>query len=146
MPASGHRRGGIDVRPTLSITALIFCVVAAVAAQTRPTPAPGTQKPGMAPRPPLLFSESWKLPPYTGPQTDENTRVTPAVVTNANLEVKLYGADSKVARGANGLVERVGRITDSGHAAGQAELPRPDRGRAPALDRADQRRSLPQPG
>jgi hypothetical protein len=86
------------VRPTLSITAIMFCVVAAVAAQTRP--APGTQKPGMAPRPPLLFSESWKLPPYTGPQTDENTRVTPAVVTNANLEVKLYGADSKVIRAA----------------------------------------------
>jgi hypothetical protein len=89
------------VRPTLSITALIFCVVvAAAAAQTRPTPAPATQKPGMAPRPPLLFSESWKLPPYTGPQTDENTRVTPAVVTNANLEVKLYGPDSKVIRAA----------------------------------------------
>jgi hypothetical protein len=54
----------------------------------------------MAPRPPLLFSESWKLPPYTGPQTDENTRVTQAVVTNANLEVKLYGPDSKVIRAA----------------------------------------------
>ncbi|HVQ15970.1 MAG TPA: hypothetical protein VMS40_20360 [Vicinamibacterales bacterium] len=88
------------MRATLTITAFIFCIVAAVAAQTRPTPAPGTQKPGMAARPPLLFSESWKLPPYTGAQTDENTRVTPAVVTNANLEVKLYGADSKVVRAA----------------------------------------------
>jgi hypothetical protein len=54
----------------------------------------------MAPRPPLLFSEAWKLPPYSGEQTDENTRVTPAVVTNANLEVKLYGPDSKVIRAA----------------------------------------------
>jgi hypothetical protein len=54
----------------------------------------------MAPRPPLLFSEKWKLPPYTGEQTDENTRVTPAVVTNANLEVKLYGPDAKVIRAA----------------------------------------------
>ena len=88
------------MRATLTITAFIFCVVAAVAGQTRATPPPATQKPGMAPRPPLLFSESWKLPPYTGPQTDENTRVTPAVVTNANLEVKLYGPDSKVIRAA----------------------------------------------
>ena len=29
------------------------------------------------------------MPPYTGEQTDENTRFTPAVLTNANLEVKL---------------------------------------------------------
>jgi hypothetical protein len=54
----------------------------------------------MAPRPPLLFSEPWRLPPYTGEQTDENTRVTPAVVTNQNVEVKLYGVDSKVIRAA----------------------------------------------
>jgi hypothetical protein len=54
----------------------------------------------MAPRPPLLFSEVWRLPPYTGEQTDENTRVTPAVVTNPNLEVKLYGQDAKVIRAA----------------------------------------------
>jgi len=72
----------------------------AVIAQTRPAPALGTQKPGMAPRPPLLFSETWKMPPYTGEQTDENTRVTPAVLTNANLEVKLYGPDAKVIRAA----------------------------------------------
>jgi hypothetical protein len=54
----------------------------------------------MKPRPPLLFSEPWRLPPYTGQQTDENMRVTPAVVTNPNLEVKLYGADAKVIRAA----------------------------------------------
>jgi hypothetical protein len=48
----------------------------------------------------LLFSETWKLPPYTGEQTDENTRVTQAVVTNPRLEVKLYGPDSKVIRAA----------------------------------------------
>jgi len=84
---------------------ILACVVVSsltVIAQTRPTPtpAPGTQKPGMAPRPPLLFSETWKMPPYTGEQTDENTRVTPAVLTNANLEVKLYGVDAKVIRAA----------------------------------------------
>jgi hypothetical protein len=54
----------------------------------------------MAPRPPLVLSETWKLPPYTGEQTDENTRVTQAVVTNPNLEVKLYGQDAKVIRAA----------------------------------------------
>ena len=87
----------------MRVTLIVMCLAASVvsaAAQTRPTPAPGTQKPGMAPRPPLLFSETWKLPPYTGEQTDENTRVTPAVVTNANLEVKLYGLDAKVIRAA----------------------------------------------
>ena len=88
------------MRTPLTITCLAFCAMAAVAAQTRPTPAPNTQKPGMAPRPPLLFSEPWKMPPYTGEQTDENTRVTPAVLTNANLEVKLYGPDAKVIRAA----------------------------------------------
>jgi hypothetical protein len=54
----------------------------------------------MTPRPPLLFSEPWQLPPYTGEQTDENMRVTPAVVTNPNLELKLYGPDAKVIRAA----------------------------------------------
>jgi hypothetical protein len=50
----------------------------------------------MAPRPPLLFSEPWRLPPYTGERTDENMRFTPAVVTNPRVEVKLYGPDAKV--------------------------------------------------
>ncbi len=54
----------------------------------------------MVPRPPLLYSEPWRLPPHTGEQTDENMRVTPAVVTNANLEVKLYGEDASVIRAA----------------------------------------------
>src|SRR5215510_12403464 len=86
-------------RTTLMITCLIGWVLSA-SAQTPTRPAPGTQKPGMAPRPPLLFSEVWRMPPYTGEQTDENTRVTQAVVTNPNLEVKLYGPDSKVIRAA----------------------------------------------
>jgi hypothetical protein len=54
----------------------------------------------MKPRPPLLYSEVWKLPPYTGEQTDENTRVSPAVVTNPNLEMKIYGPDANVIRAA----------------------------------------------
>jgi hypothetical protein len=87
------------VRTTLTIVYLAALALSA-AAQTQTRPAPGTQKPGMAPRPPLLFSEAWRLPPYTGEQTDENTRVTPAVVTNPRLEVKLYGTDAKVIRAA----------------------------------------------
>ena len=71
----------------------------AAAAQT-PAPAPGTQKPGMAPRPALLFSETFRIPPHTGEETDENTRVTQAVVTDPNLEIKLYGADASVIRAA----------------------------------------------
>ena len=87
------------MRAVLTLGCLVISSLAVIA-QTRPAPAPGTQKPGMAPRPPLLFSETWKMPPYTGEQTDENTRVTPAVLTNANLEVKLYGPDAKVIRAA----------------------------------------------
>jgi hypothetical protein len=92
---------------------IITCLVVWTLAAARPsvssaeaqggggqTPAPNTQKPGMKPRPPLLFSELWKLPPYTGEQTDENMRFTPAVVTNPRLEVKLYGLDAKVIRAA----------------------------------------------
>jgi hypothetical protein len=83
----------------LSATAFVIFALAA-AAQTPPAPAPNTQKPAMTPRPPLLFSEPWKLPPYTGEQTDENMRFTPAVVTNPRIEVKLYGPDAKVIRAA----------------------------------------------
>jgi hypothetical protein len=54
----------------------------------------------MTPRPPLLLAEPWRLPPYTGEQTDENMRFTPAVVTNARVEAKLYGTDASVVRAA----------------------------------------------
>src|SRR5215208_5985358 len=57
-------------------------------------------------RPPLLFKEEWKLPPHEGPGTDENLRVTPAVVTNDRLEVRLYGANASVIRAA----EHEGRV------------------------------------
>jgi hypothetical protein len=87
------------VRAVFTIICFIVSALTA-AAQTRPTPAPGTQKPGMTPRPPLLFSEPWKLPPHTGEQTDENMRFTPAVVTNPRVEAKLYGLDAKVIRAA----------------------------------------------
>ena len=82
------------------IAAAVVISALAAASQTPPAPAPNTQKPGMAPRPPLLFSEPWRLPPYTGEQTDENMRFTPAVVTNPRVEAKLYGTDAKVIRAA----------------------------------------------
>ena len=80
--------------------AAALVIWALTAAAQTPAPAPGTQKPGMAPRPALLFSETFRIPPHTGEETDENTRVTPAVMTNANLEIKLYGADASVIRAA----------------------------------------------
>ena len=86
-------------RMVLASTALVLFALTA-ATQTPPAPAPAAQKAGVAPRPPLLFSEPWKLPPYTGEQTDENTRFTPAVVTNPRLEAKLYGPDAAVIRAA----------------------------------------------
>jgi hypothetical protein len=90
-------------------------------AQGRPAgqqPAPATQKPAMTPRPPVLFSETWRLPPYTGEQTDENMRFTPAVV-------KLYGPDAKVIRAAV-HEERVGLWT--GMAASPVAITLRDRG------------------
>ena len=84
------------VRALLTIAGLVLWTLA-TSAQS-PKPAPATQKPGMTPRPPVLFSETWRLPPHTGEQTDENMRVTPAVVTNPRLDVKLYGPDSRVIR------------------------------------------------
>jgi hypothetical protein len=84
----------------LTIAGLVLWALAA-SAQTPAPPAtapPGTQKPGMTPRPQVLFSETWRLPPHTGEPTDENMRVTPAVVTNPRIEVKLYGSDSRVVR------------------------------------------------
>jgi hypothetical protein len=85
-----------NVRAALTVACLIVSALASAAQ----TPAPNTQKPGMKPRPPLLYSEPWRLPPHTGEQTDENMRFVPAVVTNPNLEVKLYGPDAKVVRAA----------------------------------------------
>src|SRR6188768_1983311 len=88
------------VRRMVLITTALAIWALAAAAQTPPKPDPATQKPGMTPRPPLLFSEPWRLPPYTGEQTDENMRFTPAVVTNPRIEAKLYGPDAKVIRAA----------------------------------------------
>jgi hypothetical protein len=54
----------------------------------------------MTPRPPLLLSEPWRLPPHTGEPTDENMRFSADVVTNPRIEVTLYGRDAAVIRAA----------------------------------------------
>jgi hypothetical protein len=81
-------------------------VVWALAAAAQTAPGQSIQKPGMTPRPPLLFSEAWRLPAHTGEPTDANMRFTPAVVTNDRVEVTLYGPDASVIRAA----EHEGRI------------------------------------
>lgn len=48
-----------------------------------------------AARPPLMFKEEWKQPPYTGTLNDENRRVTQAAVSNPQLEIKIYGQAAK---------------------------------------------------
>lgn len=88
------------VRAMLAAACLIVSALAGFAAQA-PTSGPdATQKPAMTPRPPLLFSEPWRLPPHTGEPTDENMRFTPLAVTNPRLEVTLYGRDAAVIRAA----------------------------------------------
>lgn len=84
---------------------LVFGASVALAQQPATGRAQGAA-PTPATRPPLLFKEEWRLPPHQGPPTDENMRVTPAVVKNQDLEVMLYGTDSSVVRAA----EHEGRI------------------------------------
>lgn len=81
-----------SVRATIVTLGLVVSASAAYAQQAAPAP-PQT-------RPPLLFKEDWTEPPFTGERNDVNQRVTPAVVTNPNIELKLYGPDSKVVRAA----------------------------------------------
>ncbi len=52
--------------------------------------------------PPALYREEWKeVPVPAGVQrNDENQRVSPVVVGNPNLELKVYGPDAKVVRAA----------------------------------------------
>jgi catechol 2,3-dioxygenase-like lactoylglutathione lyase family enzyme len=59
-----------------------------------------TAAPAQAIRPPLLFKEDWREPPVTGARTDENQRIEFGVVSNPNLELKVYGTDTKVVRAA----------------------------------------------
>jgi len=88
------------------LTAGLMVWALAATAQTPGESAQLNQSPAMTPRPPLLFSEGWQLPPHTGEPTDENMRFTQAVVTDPRIEVTLYGPDASVIRAA----EHEGRI------------------------------------
>jgi hypothetical protein len=86
------RAAAVGVAVTISLCALSpFVLAQASAPATRPAP---------------LFKEDWKLPPHQGAPNDENMRFTPAVVTNPNLEAKLYGTHASVIRAA----EHEGRV------------------------------------
>jgi len=69
-------------------------------AQQAPAGRQAAAAPPPATRPPLLFKEEWREPPYKGERDDVNQRFTPAVVTNDRIEAKLYGPDSHVIRAA----------------------------------------------
>jgi hypothetical protein len=84
-----------------SITVLVLAGAAAVAfaqqsAAGRPQGAPAVPPA----RPPLLFKEEWREPPFEGERNDVNQRFTPYVVTSDRIEAKLYGPDSAVIRAA----------------------------------------------
>jgi hypothetical protein len=85
---------------SVGVAALVVAIWTLAASAQAPRVDPATQKPGMAPRPPLLYSETWRLPPHTGEPTDENMRFTPEVVTNQALQVTLHGQDASVVRAA----------------------------------------------
>ena len=87
--------------PRLIILGLILLVSPASAQQAPAGRAPAAASPAApASRPPLLFKEDWREPPFEGERTDVNQRFTPYVVTNERIEAKLYGTDSKVIRAA----------------------------------------------
>jgi hypothetical protein len=78
---------------SIAILAVLACSARLVFAQSRPT-SPGFLE-HEASLPPLLFREGWQQPPHTGPLNDENRRITPLALTNADLELRLYGTDSR---------------------------------------------------
>jgi hypothetical protein len=69
-------------------------------AQQAPAGRQAAAAPAPATRPPLLFREQWREPPYKGERDDVNQRFTPSVVTNDRIEAKLYGPDAHVIRAA----------------------------------------------
>lgn len=85
------------MKATIVIAALLWGVAALepITAQTRP-PQAGDPEAGLtATRPPLLFKEDWKEPPHTAPLTNAERLVGPQVVSNPDLELKLYGTDAR---------------------------------------------------
>src|SRR5438552_2390446 len=86
--------GGVRLR-TMRLLAIMLLVFGAGGAGSS-----APQQTAPAVRPPLLFKEEWRLPKHEGAATDENTRFTPEVVTNARHEAKLYGMGSAPVRAA----------------------------------------------
>lgn len=95
-------------RKSLGLTAVAFGVVALTAGTFAQAPAgrgagqeggrgaaAGRGAADAATRPPMLWKEEWKQPPYTGTLNDENRRATQDAVTNPRLELKLYGTAAK---------------------------------------------------
>jgi hypothetical protein len=70
---------------TFGIACSVLAQQPAPAGTARPDPAKASARPA---QPPLFFREEWK---HSGPERP----VTPDVVTNANLELKLYGPSAK---------------------------------------------------
>ena len=84
----------------LVVFGLAVWTSAAFAQQAPPGRGQAAAAPPPVTRPPLLFKEEWREPPYKGERDDVNQRFTPSVVTNDRIEAKLYGPDSHVIRAA----------------------------------------------
>ena len=79
---------GLLVAATGLVTVASFSGAQTPVARGRGVEAPAT-------RPPSMFKEDWKQPPYTGTLNDENRRATQDAVTNPRLELKMYGTDAR---------------------------------------------------
>ena len=73
--------------PAMSLAVMLGTSLGMLAQQPAQAPAPA------AVRPPLLFREEWKQPPYTGELDDQKRRILHMAdaVGNPNLELTLYG-------------------------------------------------------
>jgi hypothetical protein len=76
------------------LSALVLAT-ASMAQAPRPLPQAASAGQAAPVRPALMFKEEWKQPRYTGTLNDENRRATQDAVTNAKLELKLYGTAAK---------------------------------------------------
>jgi hypothetical protein len=82
-----------SIRPAVSLLLLsgMLCGVSAQQATQEARPAPGPGPRVTVTVPPLFFQEPWQRPPNARGQIP----VTPANVSNPNLELKVYGPDAK---------------------------------------------------
>ncbi|HEX4025035.1 MAG TPA: hypothetical protein VHX52_10085 [Steroidobacteraceae bacterium] len=99
----------VAILARLAAVTLTMLAAGAICAAAQPPDQPPGQRPGLSldqraaamealfakPRPPLLFREVWKQPPYSGELTDAKRRITQAALTNPNLQLQLYGTDAR---------------------------------------------------